>query len=238
MIKQRLIAAAVALAAVSSVASAQNEHWRSQMERNQRRSSADSVVVSRASGEQARWAFSTNLVNWAWFGTANASAQYSVSRRLTLTAAARYNGFTYDENKPSQFETRQQTYGLGMRFWPWYTYSGFWFEGRALFSQYNEGGLKILGSSEYALTGTLTAEEGYRVGPSVGLGYSVQVTSWFNIDVGLYGWAGRRWYKTYSCTKCGERIDPNGVNLGFDSPASKGWFIRPDEALISLMFIF
>ena len=231
------IAATLLLLVASIGANAQNEHWRQNMEKRQQR--RDSLaVVNRAEGDFARLAFSTNAVEWAWFGTANAAVQYSVNRRFTLTGKARYNGWTYRSGQIDQFETREQTYGLGVRFWPWYTYSGWWFEGRALFSQYNQGGLRLLGSQMYLMNGYVTAEEGYRVGPSLGVGYSIQVNSWLDIDVGLYGWAGRRWYKTYSCTNCGERIDPNALTGGFYAPYSRGWFIRPDEAMISLMFIF
>ena len=82
-------------------------------------------------------------------------------------------------------------------------------------------------------------EEGDAAGVALSAGYSIQVRSWFNIDVGLGFWGGQKWYKTYesvdrACPECGKRVDRLD---GSDAP-SRSFFLMPDEARIALMFIF
>lgn len=63
-----------------------------------------------------KFSISTNLLDYACLGTLNIDASYSVSRRWSLTAGARYNPFTFNEGDPSrQFQMRQQSYCVGAR---------------------------------------------------------------------------------------------------------------------------
>ena len=135
-----------------------------------------------ASGQ--RLAVSQNLADDLFLGTLNGEVQYSVHRSWTLGAGARYNNWTWRARRDDQFESRQKTFYLGARWWPWYTYSGWW------------GGLD----------GPQT-EEGDAFGLSFGGGYAVHVNSWLNVDFGLYGWGGMTKYVTYACPYCGQRTD-------------------------------
>ena len=70
---------------------------------------------------QARLALSQNLADYLFLGTLNADLQYSVHRAWTLQAGAKYNNWTWRHRMDTQFESRQQCYYVGARWWPWYT---------------------------------------------------------------------------------------------------------------------
>lgn len=165
---------------------------------------------------RARFAFSQNLFDYLFLGTVNAELQYSVHRNWTVGLGARYNNWTWRARQDNQFEQRQQTYYIGARWWPWYTYSGWWVGARFQYQEYNRGGLI-----------RQETEEGDAFGLSVGAGYSVHVNRWLNIDFGLYGWGGATKYVTYACPYCGRRTG-EGMKA----------FILPDDMVVSLMFIF
>ena len=167
-----------------------------------------------ASGQ--RLAVSQNLADDLFLGTLNGEVQYSVHRSWTLGAGARYNNWTWRARRDDQFESRQKTFYLGARWWPWYTYSGWGAGGRLQYQEYNRGGLD----------GPQT-EEGDAFGLSFGGGYAVHVNSWLNVDFGLYGWGGMTKYVTYACPYCGQRTDEG----------TKAFFL-PDEVRVALQFIF
>jgi hypothetical protein len=166
--------------------------------------------------DQARLALSQNLADYLFLGTLNADLQYSVHRAWTLQAGAKYNNWTWRHRMDTQFESRQQSYYVGARWWPWYTYSGWWLGGRLQYREYNRGGLF---SQE--------TEEGDAFGIGASGGYSVHVNRWLNVDFGLGVWGGMTKYVTYACPYCGKRLDEG----------AKPFFL-PDEARIALEFIF
>lgn len=184
----------------------------------------------RADEKTSRFAVSTNLVDWGWFFTPNLDLQYGVSRRFTLQASGKFNNWTF-HNESAERRNRQcrQEYSLGFRFWPWYTYSGWWIAADAQYQEY----------SRRPLNNVFQKEEGNAVGLVLSGGYSIHIASWFNIDVGVGVWSGPKWYKTYesvsnACPECGKRVD----RLDGSEHPSRGIFFLPDEARISLMFIF
>ena len=166
--------------------------------------------------ESARWSLSTNAIDWATLLTTNVSAQYSLSQHLTLEGQARWNPWTFNKGGESQLQTRQRTFSLGARWWPWYTYSGWWVSARGQISEYNFGGLR-----------TMETEEGDAAGLVLSAGYSFQLKKWLNIDFGAAFWGGYKRYVKYACPNCGNRTDQG-----------EKAFVLPDEVLISAMFIF
>ncbi|MCR4860519.1 MAG: DUF3575 domain-containing protein [Bacteroidales bacterium] len=166
--------------------------------------------------DRARLALGQNVADYLFLGTLNADVQYSVHRSWTLLAGARYNNWTWRHRREDQFESRQQTYYLGARWWPWYTYSGWWAGAKLQYQQYNRGGLL-----------SLETEEGDAVGLSLGGGYCVHVNRSLNVDFGLFYWGGVTRYVKYACPYCGRRIDEGSKT-----------FLLPDEIRIALQFIF
>lgn len=164
-----------------------------------------------------KWSISTNLVDYACLGTMNLDASYSLSRRWSLTAGARYNPFTFNEGEPDeQYQMRQQSYAIGARLWPWHTMSGWWFAGKLRYQEYNYAGIT---SPE--------AEEGDRFGAGAYAGYTHMLSRHFNIEFGFGFWTGIALYKTYSCPKCGVTLDDG-----------RKYFLLPDDLMISVAYVF
>ena len=165
---------------------------------------------------RARLCVGQNIADYLFLGTLNADLQYSVRRSWTLGLGARYNGWTWRHRQDTQFESRRQNYYFAARWWPWYTYSGWWLGAKLQYQEYNRGGL--LGPE---------TEEGDAFGLGFGGGYAVHVNRWLNVDFGMYGWGGMTKYVTYACPYCGERID-----------AGRKAFLLPDELRVALQIIF
>lgn len=160
---------------------------------------------------------STNLLDYACLGTLNADVSYSLSRRWSVTAGARYNPFTFRKGDPDkQFQLRQQSYSLGARLWPWHIWSGWWFAGKLRYQEYNSGGIR-----------SLETREGDRFGAGLYAGYTYMLTSHLNIEFGLGLWSGLDVYRCYSCPVCGVTLE-----------SGKTHFILPDDIMISLAYVF
>lgn len=198
-----------------------------EVSRDSRKNKADSLRLARmhtrleqqvnfAEYNTARWAFSANIGNFATLFTLNGGIQYSIGRNFTAEATVDVNPWTFRSGKEGQFENRQQTYAVGMRFWPWYTYSGWWAGTKAQYQEYNRGGVA---SPE--------TEEGDAFGLVIQGGYSVHVNRWLDIDFGFGFWGGKTWYTTYSCPHCGRVVD-----------SGDKFFFLPNQAIVAAMFIF
>lgn len=165
---------------------------------------------------RARFSIGHNLAEDLLLGTLNLDAQVSFWRHWSIQIGARYNNWTWRPATDLQFERRQQTYFAGVRWWPWYSYSGWFVGSKFQYQEYNRGGIF---SSE--------TEEGDALGLSVGGGYNVHVFSWLNVEFGAYLWGGGTRYVTYACPHCGKRVG-EGTKV----------FFLPDEVRISLQFVF
>ena len=183
----------------------------------------------RADQSVSRFAVSTNAVDWSWYITPNLDLQYAVARRWTIAGTAKYNNWTYwDEGVDKRNRQCRQEYALGFRYWPWYTYSGWWFNAGAQYQEY----------SRRQPENIFRKEEGDAVGLSLGAGYSVQVTPMLNVDFGMGFWGGHKYYKVYestdkACPECGKRVD----RIDGSEDPSQGWFILPNYVSVSLMLI-
>lgn len=174
-------------------------------------------AISSLKSEAQTVSLSTNLLDYACLGTLNADVSYSLSRRWSVTAGARYNPFTFRKGDPDkQFQLRQQSYSLGARLWPWHTWSGWWFAGKLRYQEYNSGGIR-----------SLETREGDRFGAGLYAGYTYMLTSHLNIEFGLGLWSGLDVYRCYSCPVCGVTLE-----------SGKAHFILPDDIMISLAYVF
>ena len=101
------------------------------------------MLLAGSKSEAQTMSVSTNVLDYACLGTLNADVSYSLSRRWSVTAGARYNPFTFRKGDPDrQFQMRQQSYCIGARLWPWHTWSGWWFAGKLRYQEYNFGGIR------------------------------------------------------------------------------------------------
>ena len=168
------------------------------------------------SGAQ-RLSVGTNVADWLSLGTLNANASVAVARHFTINAEARVNPWTFNTNdSETQLQNRHQTYSAGMRWWPWYVYSGWWVGLAAQYQEYNRGGIF-----------SRDTEEGDAFGAVLGAGYTIMLHEHLNLDIGAAGWTGQTVYTVYDCPRCG-RISDSG----------KKWFILPSEVYLSLIWVF
>lgn len=169
-----------------------------------------------ASSLKARFAIATSLPDYIYLVTPNIDVQFALSRNATLLAGAKYNSWSFNYGTASEMKNRQLTARIGARWWPWYTYSGWWLGGALQYQEYDRGGLLWR-----------TSEVGDAFGASVSGGYSLQITPWLDLDFGLGIWGGYTRYKQYDCPYCGRK-----------TKEGEKFFLLPDEARIALMFIF
>ena len=163
------------------------------------------------------FALATNILSWFALGTINLEAQYEVDRHWTIEGKVKYNPWTFNKNVEGQFQMSQRGFAMGGRWWPWYAFAGWWIGADAQFKNYRVGGMPW----------HKTPEEASAVGASLGFGYSVLVTKWFNLDFGISGWGGYKNYTQYEDSR-------------FLTPVKTGnkWFIAPNDITVSAVFIF
>lgn len=178
--------------------------------------SAFLLLLSLPSSAQ-RFSFGTNVADWLSLGTMNASASAAVARHVTLNGEARVNPWTFNTNDgETQLQNRHQTYSAGVRWWPWYVYSGWWLGLSAQYQEYNRGGIF-----------SRRTEEGDAFGAVLSGGYTLMLHEHLNLDMGAGGWGGQTAYTAYDCPRCG-RISESGQK----------WFVLPAELYLSLIWIF
>lgn len=174
-------------------------------------------LVCHNSARAQKFSISTDLLGYACLGTLNAEASYSVSRYWSITAGARYNPFIFRKGDAGrQFQLRQQSYTAGARLWPWHTLSGWWFEGKLRYQEFNMGGIF-----------SRAAKEGDRFGTGLYAGYTYMLSRHFNLEFGAGVWTGYEIYRKYSCPAC-----------GVTTSSGRGWFVLPDDIKIAVVYVF
>lgn len=173
------------------------------------------LMLSIASAWAQDISVSTNILDYANFGTLNADLSLGVSRHWTVCTGGKYNPFTFAGGE-KQVQNRQRGLNAGVRYWPWHIYSGWWISTRAQWQEFNSGGIL---SEE--------TTEGDRYGGGVSMGYSHMLSSHLNLDFGAGIWGGYERYTAYACPSCG-RITETGDK----------YFVLPNDILVALTFIF
>ena len=166
---------------------------------------------------QQKWAVGTNVIDYVNMGTLNVEASLAVGKHITVNADAKVNPWTFHEgDRDNQRQNRSQTYSAGIRYWPWYAYSGWWISGKARYQEYNRGGFV-----------SRDTEEGDAFGASLGFGYTMMLGHNVNLDFGVGVWGGRTVYTSYACPTCG-RVTGQGAK----------WFVMPADIMAAFVFIF
>jgi hypothetical protein len=160
---------------------------------------------------------STNLVDWANLGTVNLEAGLSVSQHISLVAGGHYNPWSYQAPRGYDILNQQTTGYAGIRYWPWYVYSGWWIEAIARYSVFSKTGLW-----------RPALEKGKSIGGGLSFGYTLMVHEHLNIEFGAGLWGGRHIdFSLYECPRCMELRERGPRN-----------FIAPEDISISIMYIF
>ena len=175
------------------------------------------MLVASSLASAQKLSLSTNLVDYACLGTLNAEVSYTVGQHWSLAAGAKYNPFIfYPNDADRQFQYRQRSFALGVRYWPWHSFSGWWVSGKVRYQEYNWGGVF-----------SREAEEGDKTGLGLYAGYTYMISKHFNVEFGLGAWGGRAWYRKYSCPVCGLTVEDG-----------RKWFLLPDDLMISFAYVF
>lgn len=124
-------------------------------------------------------AISTNAVDWLNFGTVNLSVGVDVARHFSLEAGARYNPWSFSKSSGLAIRNQQTTAFAGVRFWPWYIFSGWWIAARCQYSRFSDTGIW-----RYALN------EGTALGAGLSFGYTLMISKHFNLEFGAGVWGG------------------------------------------------
>lgn len=146
-------------------------------------------------------ALSYNVGDAVLFGTVGVGADYALSQKWSIDAEVRFNPWTFHAGDAGrQAQWRHQTYAVGMRFWPWYVHSGFWAGALFQYQEYNRGGF----------FGDRITEEGDAFGLCLEAGYSWMLSHSINVNVGVGGWGGYTFYRSYECPRCGRLLEAGG----------------------------
>lgn len=172
------------------------------------------LSASKASAQKG--SISVNAADAAALGTISVEGSVATGRHTSVNVAAGINPWTFNKGRSDQFQDRKQTYSVGMRWWPWNVYSGWWMGARGQYQEYNRGGLF-----------RPQTEEGDAAGLAISGGYSLMIAPHVNLDFGLGFWGGHTWYKTYACPTCGRVVD-EGTK----------WFALPSDMILSLVYVF
>lgn len=163
-----------------------------------------------------RFHVGTNAVDMASLGTLNLEAGAALAQNWSLHAGAELNPWTYRKGDPQQqFQNRQLSFWGGLRWWPWHVYSGWWAGVDGRYSVYNLGGVI-----------RRDTEEGKAYGGGLYGGYSIMLSQWLNLDLGVGVLGGWKQYTSYACPVCGVITD-EGAKV----------FFVPD-ARVAIQFIF
>lgn len=174
------------------------------------------LLVIRTAATAQQWSVGTNLLGYANMGTLNIEASAAVARHFTVNASAQVNPWTFGKGTEDQRQNRSQSYAAGVRWWPWYVYSGWWVSLKGRYEEYNRGGWR-----------SPATEEGDAWGGSLGIGYTLMIKNYLNIEFGAGLWGGMKTYTQYACPACGKVTDQG-----------KKWFIIPSDMMASIVFIF
>ena len=174
------------------------------------------LVLLSIPARSQHYAVTTNVADYARFGTLNAGASAALSRRLSVYAGLKYNPFLFREGTEEPLSARQRLCQAGVRFWPWNVYSGWWFSGGVQYQEYNVGGIV---SPE--------TREGDRYGAGLAAGYSYMLHPHLNLDFGIGVWGGLDQFTVYSCPVC-----------GLTTETGEKTFILPNDLILALVYVF
>ncbi len=158
---------------------------------------------------------SSNAADYANLVTLNAELGANLSTRFSFYIGAKYNPFQFGgENEVTR--NKQSAFNAGVRFWPWRTFSGWFFSAGAGFLRFNR--------SNYFGNET---KEGDFYGFQAGVGYAYMISRHINLDFGLGFMLGPCKYTKYSCPHCGNVLDKG-----------KKIHLEPNNILVQLSYLF
>lgn len=158
------------------------------------------------------FAIQTNALDYAALGTLNLQAQVSFAQNYSVFIDGRWNPWTFGTSE-NPLQLGQRKLSAGVRFWPWYVYSGWWVAASFQWSALDVRGL--FKQPEIHARGGL--------GGGVSFGYSFMLAPHLNLDLG----AGVC-YTRYTSFVAGNDPDTKGTQS----------FFQPDFLSASIVYVF
>lgn len=175
------------------------------------------VLMLPMTAKAQRVSLGTDLLQLVNFGTVNINAGVSVARRVSLDFGARYNPWDFHDKQDVLIRNQQTTGWVGVKYWPWYVFSGWWVEGKMQYSDISRTGVW-----------RPALEDSQRVGLGASFGYTIMLTENLNLDIGAGFWGGRSLKHTlYECPVC--------MDVRETGPC---YFVDLDAVNLSLIYIF
>lgn len=170
------------------------------------------LLVTAFTGRAQIVSVQTNVLDYAALGTLNLQAQVSFAQNYSVFVDGRINPWKFG-NAEDPMQLAHKKLSAGLRFWPWYVYSGWWVGASVQWSDFTRRKIFKLPN--------VVAKNG--VGGGLSFGYSFMLHKNLNLDLG----AG----------VCVTRYSSYVVN---DIPDNKGsqTFVEPDFLSVSLVYVF
>jgi hypothetical protein len=160
----------------------------------------------------------TNAVDWVNLGTANIEIGLSVGQHFSVVTGGRYNPWSFNSQRHEvPMHNNVKVAYAGVRYWPWYVFSGWWVGLKGQYEQFMQGGFW-----------RPMLEEGTAVGGALSGGYTWMLHKHLNLEFGLGLAAGRYTdYSRYQCSDCVDLITTGPRN-----------FLKFDDLVIAIVYVF
>lgn len=168
--------------------------------------------LKKENSHKHQYSVGTNLLNWAYFGTANLEFNASLNNHFSVFAGGKYNGFKFETKAYKEIFNNQITGYAGIKWWPWFVNTGWWVGIKGQYSDFSTAGIM----SSYM-------KEGVAVGGGLSGGYTFMMGRRFNLDLGIGVWGGT--YLEYSDYEKPESSKP-------------GMFVKLDNIIVSFTYFF
>ncbi len=156
-------------------------------------------------------AIQTNAVDLAALGTLNLQAQISFAQNFSAYVDGRINPWRFGAaDNPVQMKFRKAS--VGVRYWPWYVYSGWWVSASVQWSSYDR----------HNIFNTPNVVASHGMGGGLSAGYSFMLHKNLNLDVG-----GGVCYTRYRSYVVNNLPDNKGTQS----------FFEPDFISVSLVYV-
>lgn len=166
-------------------------------------------------------AIKTNLLYGGVMQTPNVGVEWGISPKLTLDLWGAYNPFPLSKNGHGASNRKMKHWLVQpeLRYWLCESFNGHFFGVHTFYGEYNMGGIRYLGLSDYRRQGNV-------VGAGLSYGYQWLLSPRWSLEAMLgVGYAHIN-YDVYPCKECGKRIRKENRN-----------YLGPTRAAVSIIYI-
>lgn len=166
-------------------------------------------------------AIKSNLLYGSVVQTPNISVEWRISPKLTLDLWGAFNPFPLSKNGHGESNRKMKHWLVQpeLRYWLCESFNGHFLGVHPFYGQYNIGGVRYLGLSDYRRQGNV-------MGVGLSYGYQWILSPRWGLEGSLGIGYARMHYNVYPCTECGKRIRTENRN-----------YFGSTRAVISIIYI-